>query len=296
MSRGLRSDPGIIPLLVAMVIWGGTYVVASGVLDNIGPFVLLFFRFLLAFGVLAPLTRRAGFRLAMVVQPTFVLFGFVGFVLHLALETTGLVYTSPGSAAMVIATAPAVTLLCSVIFLKERLTALRATGIALSIAGAILVTAAKAGASGSNAALGNLLLFFGVIAWGMYTVQGKRLTADVPPLVATAASAGAAALLIAPVAAIELAVRPAPSFTTGAVIGLLYLGVLASAGAYGLWNVALRTIDASVAGSFINLVPVIGVVLALTVGETMTAGQWFGAAVVGAGVWLTERSRRAAPD
>lgn len=276
----------------AMTIWGGSYVVAHLVLDSVGPFVLLFFRFALAFAVLAPLARRSGFRMSMVFQKTFLIFGFTGFVLHLALETTGLVYTSPGSAAIVIATAPAITLLCSVFFLSEKLTPLRLAGIALSIAGALLVTQARVESAGSAALLGNLLVFGGVVAWGAYTVQGKRLSSDVPGIVATAASAGSAIMIITPVALGELLFGKTPTFTTGSVLGLLYLGLMASAAAYGLWNVSLKYVDASVAGSFINLVPVIGVILAIAVGESMTSGQWLGAGVVAVGVWLTERSRK----
>ena len=273
-----------------MTIWGGTYVVADLVLNSVGPFLLLLIRFVLAFAVLVPIARKAGFRFEMVLRPTFLIFGLTGFVLHLALETLGLVYTSPGSAAIVIATAPAITLLCSVLFLSERLTMQRAFGIGLSIAGALLVTQARAQSSGEAALLGNLLVFGGVVAWGAYTVQGKRLSANVPGVVATAASAGSAILITLPIAAVELATGTTPDFTTGSILGLLYLGVLGSAGAYGLWNISLKYVDASVAGSFINLVPAIGVILAILVGEMMTTGQWIGAAIVALGVWLTERT------
>ena len=285
-----RMNPGVAALLGAMTIWGGTYVVADLVLNTVGPFLLLLIRFVLAFAVLVPIARKAGFEMKMVFQPTFLVFGLTGFVLHLALETMGLLYTSPGSAAIVIATAPAVTLLCSVLFLSERLTLQRAFGIGLSIAGALLVTQARVKSAGEAALLGNLLVFGGVLAWGVYTVQGKRLSSDVPGVVATAASAGSAILFTLPIAVVELATGAMPEFTTGSILGLLYLGVLGSAGAYGLWNVSLRYVDASVAGSFINLVPAIGVILAILVGEMMTTGQWIGAGVVAMGVWLTERT------
>ncbi|HET7482778.1 MAG TPA: DMT family transporter [Actinomycetota bacterium] len=289
----LRINPGAAALLGAMTIWGGSYVVAHLVLDSVGPFVLLFGRFLLAFAVLFPIARRAGFRMRMMFRRSFLIFGLTGFVLHLTFETTGLMFTTPGSAAIVIATAPAVTLLVSVLFLNERLTPQRSLGIALSIAGALVVTGARAGSAAGGALIGNLLVFAGVLAWGVYTVQGKRLATDVPGVVATAASAGSAAMLIAPLALLEVAFGRVPDVNGGMVLGILYLGVLASAAAYGLWNVSLRYVDASVAGSFINLVPVIGVILAIAVGEAMTAGQWAGAAIVAGGVWLTERSRRA---
>ena len=293
--RGARINPGVAALVAAMGIWGGTYVVTDWVLGAMGPYSILLFRFAIAFALLAPFAWRAGFRPRMVGQPIFLLFGFTGMVLHLALETVGLQYTSPGSAALVIATAPAVTLVASVLFLKEKLTPTRAAGIALSVAGAALVTQAGVRAGGSSELLGNLLVFAGVLAWGVYAVQGKKLSTSVPGIVSTAASAGAATLLIAPVAIGEMLVGNTPSFTTSSIAGILFLGAGANAAAFALWNVSLRYVDASTAGSYINLVPVIGVILALLLGETMTPLQWLGGAVVMAGVWLTDRNKERLP-
>ena len=87
----------------------------------------------------------------------------------------------------------------------------------------------------------------------------------------------------------------APVFTESSIAGILFLGAGANAAAFALWNVSLRYVDASTAGSYINLVPVIGVLLALMLGETMTPLQWFGGAVVMAGVWLTDRNRARSP-
>lgn len=289
--RGVRIDPGVAALVAAMGIWGGTYVVTDAVLGAVGPFAILLFRFVIALAVLAPFAWRAGFRPRMVVQPIYLLFGFTGMVLHLALENLGLQHTSPGSASLVIATAPAVTFVASVIFLKEKLTAVRSLGIALSVAGAALVTQADLATGGRGELLGNLLVFGGVLAWGIYAVQGKRLSTAVPGIVSTAASAGAATLLIAPIAITEMLVGQTPSFDAGSIAGILFLGAGANAAAFALWNISLKHVDASVAGSYINLVPVIGVILAVTLGETMTATQWIGGGIVMAGVWLTDKGK-----
>ena len=80
-----------------------------------------------------------------------------------------------------------------------------------------------------------------------------------------------------------------------AIAGILFLGAGANAAAFALWNVSLKHVDASVAGSYINLVPVIGVVLAVILGETMTVTQWIGGGIVMAGVWLTDRRKAAVP-
>lgn len=286
-----RIDPGVAALVAAMGIWGGTYVVTDAVLGAVGPFAILMFRFVIALAVLTPFAWRAGFRPRMVFKPIYLLFGFTGMVLHLSLENLGLQHTSPGSAALVIATAPAVTFVASVLFLKEKLTLIRSVGIALSVAGAVLVTQADLATGGGEELLGNLLVFGGVLAWGIYAVQGKKLSTSVPGIVSTAASAGAAALLIAPIAIVEMFVAQTPSFDVGSIAGLLFLGAGANAAAFALWNFSLKHVDASVAGSYINLVPVIGVILAVMLGETMTVTQWIGGAVVMAGVWLTDRKK-----
>lgn len=291
---GTRIDPGAAALLGAMGIWGATYVVTDSVLGAMGPFSILLFRFVIAFIVLAPFAVSAGLRARMLVQPIFLLFGFTGMVLHLALETIGLRYTSPGSAALVIATAPAVTLVASVLFLKEKLTAIRAVGIGLSVIGAALVTQGSL-ASGGRALLGNVLVFAGVLAWGIYAVQGKRLSTTVPGIVSTAASAGAATMLIAPIAIVEMVSGTTPTFDTGSIAGILFLGAGANAAAFALWNFSLKHVDATVAGSYINVVPLIGVLFALLLGETMTPLQWAGGAVVMGGVWLTDREKQPVP-
>jgi drug/metabolite transporter (DMT)-like permease len=92
-----------------------------------------------------------------------------------------------------------------------------------------------------------------------------------------------------------MAVEGAPRVTTGGILAVVYLGVLAQAVAYGLWNLALEHVDASVAGPYVNLVPVVGVVLALAVGETMTPVQILGGLTVAVGVWLNHRRGAPAP-
>ena len=128
------------------------------------------------------------------------------------------------------------------------------------------------------------------MTWGIFTVQGKKMVTDHSWLVSTTAATGAAILLSAPFAAAEAVLEGAPRLTTGSLAAVIYLGLFAQGIAYGLWNLALQHVDGSVAGPYVNLVPVIGVVLALVVGETLTPVQVIGGMTVGLGVWLTHRA------
>lgn len=288
-----RANPGPAALLLAMAIWGGTLVVTKSLLNGLGPATLLSVRFLVAFLCLAPFAYRSGFRMRDLVRREFVLFGLTGIVLHNGLETWGLRYTSAGSAALIIGGIPAVTVALSRVFLQESLPRARALGVALSVAGVVLVTRPPAG-EGTLELLGNLLVFGGVVAWGVYTIQGKKMSVRVPAIVGTTAGTGAALLFLLPAAVVESWGQGVPAIGVADVTGLLYLGLGASAAAYALWNFALEHVDASVAAPYVNLVPIIGIALAVVLGESLTALDFAGGATVAAGVWLST-SRRFAP-
>jgi drug/metabolite transporter (DMT)-like permease len=273
-----------------MTIWGATYVVTKVALPDIGPFTILLLRLVLGTAALMPFAWRLGYRPALSLRRRFVLFGLTGMVLHLGFEILGLRFTSASSAALIIATAPVVTVAFSVAFLKEKVTVRQAIGIALSIVGVILITGGPAPAGYPHAWVGNLLVFGGVVMWGVFTVQGKRMANGHSWLVSTTAATGAAILMSIPLAIGEIAIEGAPKFTAESIAAVIYLGLFAQALAYGLWNLALHHVDGSVAGPYVNLVPAIGVTLALLTGETLTPVQLVGGSTVALGVWLSHRA------
>ena len=287
------STPLAIPALVgAMVLWGGTYVITRWALEGSGPFFVLWLRLSIAALVLIPFARRRGFEFRHVLDPRLIGFGVTGMILHLGLEIVGLEFTSASSAALVIATAPAVTALVSVAFLDERLTPARWLGVAASVVGVVLVTGGMDEGGFPLAWLGNLLVFGGVLMWAVFTVQGKKVAVHLPPIVTTTSATISAAFLAIPLAGGEVLLSGAPDLDAQGLAAIAYLGVFASAAAYGLWNHALRHVDASVAGPFINLVPVLGVGFALLFGDTLTLVQAIGGLVVGAGIYLSHSMER----
>lgn len=285
-----RVDPAVPALLAAMTIWGATYVITKVALPHLGPFTILLLRLVLGTAALMPFAWSRGYRPRLSLKREFVLFGLTGMILHLGFEIVGLRFTSASSAVLIIATAPVVTVGFAVAFLKEKVETPQMIGIALSIIGVVIITGAGAPDGYPLSWLGNLLVFAGVVTWGIFTVQGKRMASDHSWLVSTTAATGAAVLLAVPLAAGEIVVEGMPRFTASAIASVVYLGLFAQALAYGLWNLALRHVDGSVAGPYVNLVPVIGVVLALAAGETLTPVQILGGMTVATGVWLNHRT------
>src|SRR5204863_4911115 len=177
---------------------------------------------------------RHGYRLALVVRPTFLLFGLTGIALYIAMTNVGLVYTAASSAALVQAAIPAVTTLLSVLLLKERVSRRQLLGIGLSIAGLLLVTGINMNQTGSAPLVGNLFIFGGVLAWAVYTVQGKKLVSTFPWLVITTASISAGMLFLLPFAIGELWLQGMPHLRADGLFELLYLGAASSALGYAL--------------------------------------------------------------
>ena len=71
---------------------------------------------------------------------------------------------------------------------------------------------------------------------------------------------------------------------------LTAIGMFSSVLAYILWNRGVEAVGANVAGLFVHLMPVYGVVLAwLFLGERLAAFQVAGIALILAGIWVTSR-------
>lgn len=278
-------------LVLAMVIWGSTYAVTKDTIDDIPPLTLATLRYAVAALVLLPFAIRRG-GLAALPHPvpwrTLILMGLTGIALYCAAFNLALVYASAAQGALVQALSPAAIAALALGFLHERLTWRRSVGIALSILGvALVVTASQPEAQAQNPVLGALLMFVTVLAWASYTVLAKRL-AQSDEVVVAACVAMIGALLLLPGLALEWVIAPPAAIKPAGWLAILYLGAVCSAACYVIYSYALRHRDASEVGVYTNLVPIVGVAIAvLFLGETLLPLQVAGGAIALIGMWLS---------
>jgi drug/metabolite transporter (DMT)-like permease len=284
----------IVMLVVTMVIWGSTFVVTKGINEQVQPFTLAFVR--VAIGALVLLAcafvrqaRGGGNHARWSALPWGTMFtmGLVGVVLYYAVFNYSLVYTSASQGALVQSCIPAMTALVAVVWLREHASVLRWAGIVLSMVGVLIVFSGSAGQSGGTL-LGNFLMFVSAVLWGVYTSMAKRV-ATYDPLQVTAGIIGAGAVLLLPLAAFEIAAAGMPSVDVRGWLGMAYLGAGASGLGYMLYSAALKHVDASEAGVYTNLIPIVGVLTGVMLGEPLSARAIVGGLVVLVGVWLTSR-------
>lgn len=297
-AAAARRKAAIFALVLAMIVWGSTFVVTKAAMREFPPFTLAFLRFAIATVVLTAVLRRGALAelRTSVSAGRLIFLAFTGVALFTAGFNLALVYGSAAQGALLYATIPAVVAICAVMFLGERLSRRRIVGIALSMLGAasIVVTGEASGADAPAPLLGAALMIGTVFLWGAYTVAAKPIAAANQAAVTFALSALGALMLAAP-SAVELGIAGWPAATLEGWAGVVYLAVFASAGAYALYNFALRELDASTVGAYTNIDPLVGVATAFFfLGETLAPLQGVGAAIVIAGMWLASTERRAA--
>jgi drug/metabolite transporter (DMT)-like permease len=177
----------------------------------------------------------------------------------------------------------------------ERITAGRAGGTALGLAGCVVIVlwGSHAGPTREAAAgrhlAGDLCGLAAGLVWAVYTVMGRSVRARYEPhhSVTAAMVLGSVMLLVA---AVATRARLQPSPAEWAV--LVYLGLLPTAAGFLFWSYGLQHVDASVIGPLQYIAPVAGTMLGWALfGEAITAGFLAGAALVLIGIGLSARPR-----
>jgi drug/metabolite transporter (DMT)-like permease len=84
------------------------------------------------------------------------------------------------------------------------------------------------------------------------------------------------------------------AWTWSSVIALVAVGLFSSVLAYIFWNRGVEQVGAPVAGLFVHLMPVFGIVLAwLVLDERLHAFHLIGIALILTGITITSRKARA---
>jgi drug/metabolite transporter (DMT)-like permease len=135
---------------------------------------------------------------------------------------------------------------------------------------------------------GDFITMVGLVAWTAYTVYGKRVvTAHSPALTTTAAYVAGTCILVAE-AALTAPLFPRPVLTSVRAWTVVVYHALFGAVAHIWWYRAVERVGASRAAVFMNVTPIVGIVLASTLlAEPVGVWEVLGTLLVLAGVALT---------
>lgn len=279
----------------AAAIWGGVYVVSDVILQTIPPFTLLTIRLIIGALVLAPFALRLRpfpMRRA-IVQMMAV--GFVGFGISVGAQFVGTDLSRAVNGTLVTSASPTFILLFAALILHERLTPQRIAAVTLATVGVVVIIDPTTANFSSETFHGDLAFGFAAVTWGLYSVLVRKVSGTLGTLVITFFAVLGGLLLTIPAAALELPGRPVGEMTLTILLGILYLGIVSTAGAMWLWNRAFALVDASVASLFFFAQPLVGTLLSvLLLNQQMTLNLWIGSLLIAAGVLMAiyRRQRR----
>ncbi len=289
VSGGLQRMLPFMALLLAMVLWGSSFVAMKYSFQEMHPLSVILGRMVIASLCFLPFFR---FFLRMGLCRHHILPVFLMCLCepccYFLFESAALVRTSASQAAMITTMLPLLVAMGAGLFLGERVTIRTVCGFFIAAAGAVwLSLGGKGTEQAPYPALGNFLEFLAMICATGYTILMKQLSKELHPFFLTGIQAFAGALFFSP--ALLLPKVQETAVTCSGVFLVLYLGTVVSVGAYGLYNFGISRIPASQAAAFVNLIPVFAFLLGfLILGERLTFWQWMAGCLVFFGVLVSQ--------
>ncbi|MFD0698986.1 DMT family transporter [Paenibacillus sp. GCM10027628] len=289
----IRRSPYVL-LVIATCIWGGNFVAGKVLVTHIPPLTLAAIRWGIAFLCLLPFFGKQvwqlrgdflrNWKMLIFLSVT----GVAGFntLTYAAVQFTGSI-----NASLMNSATPIMVVILAWLVMKERFAWSALPGILLSMAGVFWIIG-----RGSLQALltlsfnkGDLLMLLAILCWSLYSVGMKRVAGRFPSSAFLLAQVVVAMLLLIPLSAAEMfIVAPAITWSPAVLTGLLYIGLFASIIAFLSWNRAIELAGPQRCAGFLNLIPLFSAIFATGfTGESLHLYHWLGAALIVAGVYVT---------
>lgn len=278
-------------MALAASIWGAMYVVSKIVLEVIPPLALVWLRYvvaLVALVTMAFLTRQS-WRIRWRHIPLVLAIGVIGYAVSIWAQFLGTKLSSAQMGAIITSATPAFMVVFARILLGEKITVRKAVSVGLATVGVLLIVGI--GHVSRSNELGGIVLGLAALTWALMSVLVKRVPSDYSQLVITMYGVLVAVVVMTPVSLLQLHGVAMTEFVRPTIWGgVLYLGVVSTAGAFFLWNKGLQMIDATSGGLYFFFQPLVGTLLGwLVLGEQVGIPFWVGAALILGGVLLVVR-------
>lgn len=286
-------------IVVAAACWAIGTLISKAVLTHLEPLLLLVIQLAVSVGFLWLLIVIT--RTPLRFQRELLSLGLAGWLnpgLAYTFGLVGLAMTTAGMSSLIWAAEPALILLLAWLFLRDRPSLAVIGWSAVAIVGAAVIVGTGLTSKGEGAVLGNLLVLAGVLCCATYTVLTRREVDKVNPLLLTAVQQSISlvwAILIWWIIGQRGVAAVVPTLTPTVWFWAIVSGLVYYALAFWAYIIGLGQMPASLAGQYLNLIPIFGVAGAvLVLGERLTIWQWFGAAVILVAVIVISRLYRRA--
>lgn len=281
------------------ILHGMSYAFTKQTMNVAGVFFILGWRFLIAAAVMTACIAAGLIRVRFKGKPLKPL-------LHVILlcpcvyflgETLGISRTTSTECGIFVACIPVISLIASVLILKNRTSGLQVAGIVTTLAGMVTCVVA-AGMTSSLSVPGYIFLSVAVLSYSLYFIYVEKASAYTSMELAYAMQVSGAALFT--VLALLEAIHDGnvgtlvrlPFRDRSFLIAVLYLGIGCSVFAFWLSNAAIEKLGVNRAASFIGVATLVSVLTGtLMLREPLTPVQIVGAVLIVLGVYMANARR-----
>lgn len=276
----------LVDLFLLAALWGASFLFIRIAVPHFGPFPLIELRVGIAALVLLPLVvLHKGMAVMGARAAPIAVVGLINSALPFVLLAYATLTFTAGAMSVLNSTAPLFGAVIAHFWLKDRLTPARIAGLALGLAGVVVLAGDRIAATGSNVGLAVAAALSAGLMYGLGANYTKKRLAGVPPLAVAAGSQVAAAVALLP---FTLATWPASPAPMRAWIAVVLLAVGSTAIAYILYFRLIVNVGPTRAIAVTFLIPAFGVFWGhVVLDEPVSARMIAGAALVLGGTALT---------
>lgn len=282
---------GAIFLSLAASIWGAMYVVVKVVVEVVPPLELVWIRYLIAviaLGIIG-IVMKQSWTIAKKDWLIIFLVGLIGNTISIVTQEMGTMLSTAQMGAMITATTPAFMVVFARFILQENITIKKCLSIVLATIGVGIIVGN--GQIDITQQLGGFYLLVAALTWAFMSALVKKVPSHYSQIVVTTYSSIVAVILLTPFILPRLKDLALTAILQPTISGgLLYLGIVSTAGGFLLWNKGLQLMNASSGGLFFFFQPIVGTFLGwLLLGETIGLSFWLGSLFILSGVFIVIR-------
>ena len=253
---------GISLAVLAVIIWSGNFIIARGVIKQIPPVSLAFYRWLSASIIIFPFAmKQAAAEWKFVKQSWHYLFwaSLSGITLFNTFVYIGAHYTTAINLALIgTTTSPIIAIILAKIFLKERIGLLKMGGIMLCIAGVLFLLARGSlqNLVSLNFTKGDGWILLAALCFAVYNTMVRKKPSTISSVNYLFVTFSFGTLLLLPFYCWELSNTAVVTWNSNLILIILYLGAGASVICFLFWNIAVGKLGAGRTALFGNLIPI----------------------------------------
>jgi len=278
----MRKYIGELGLAVVAIIWGSGFVASAVSLEHFTPYQILAIRFLIGIILLSLVFFK---KLKNIKKSTIIKGSIIGIFLYLAfaLQTVGLVYTTPSKNAFLTAVNVVIVPFIAFFIFKRKMDKFELFGALLAIIGIGVLSLKLSG--GVN--FGDLLTLLCAVAFAFHIFYTAQFVKNEDPVLLTVVQMAAATVL----GVIVVLFKGETNFSANieGVSAVLYLGVFSTTIAFLLQTVAQKFTSETKAAIILSTEAFWGMVFSVIIlSEVLTAKMAIGAILILAAIIISE--------